>query len=133
MNKPTTKKDIRTFGIGLAVMLAGFASVSSYWHGQLRLLWMYVISGVLLPLALFVPNLLKPIYKGWMKVAHAIGWFNTRLLLALIYYVVFTPIGVLVRLFGKDLLNVKLEPQTESYWIKREHKEMSQTEYEKQF
>ncbi len=134
MNKPATKKDIRTFGIGLAVILAVVASISFYRHGQsLKLWWLYATSGVVLPLALFAPNVLKPVYKVFMKVGHVVGAFNTRLLLALIYYVVFTPIGLLARLFGKDLLDVKLEPQADTYWIKREVKEITQEEYERQF
>jgi hypothetical protein len=133
MDKPATKKEIRTFGIGLAVILAVIASLSSYKHGQLRLLWLYGVSGVLLVLSLAAPDLLKPVYKTWMKVAHAIGWFNTRVLLAVIYYVVFTPISCLSRLFGQDLLDSKWEPQASTYWIEREAKQRVQKDYEKQF
>ncbi len=134
MKENATKKDIRTFGIGLAVILAVVASISFYRHGQsLKLWWLYGISVVVLPLALFAPNVLKPVYKVFMKVGHVVGNFNTKILLALIYYLLFTPIGLLSRLFGNDLLDTKLEPQAESYWIKREVKEITQEEYEKQF
>lgn len=94
---------------------------------------MYGVSGGLLLSALAAPNLLKPVYKVWMKIAHAIGWFNTRVLLTLIYYVIFTPIGLLARAIGKDLLNTKLEPEATTYWIPREKKEVPPEDYERQF
>jgi hypothetical protein len=133
MKKTVTKKDIRTFGIGLAVILAVIGSLLFYKHRQTNYFWLYAVSGVLLVLALAAPNILAPIYKGWAKVANAIGWVNTRLLLALIYYLVFTPIGLLSRLLGKDLLDCKWQSQAKTYWISREGKTITNADYEKQF
>jgi lysylphosphatidylglycerol synthetase-like protein (DUF2156 family) len=133
MNKEITKKEIRTFGIGLAVILAVIGSLLFYKHGHPKYLWLYGVSGILLLMALAAPNLLAPIYRGWSKVAHVIGWFNTRLLLALIYYTMFTPIGLLSKLFRKDLLDCKWEPQATTYWIERETNQQSRQNYERQF
>ena len=67
------------------------------------------------------------------KIAHALGWFNTRLILTVMFYLLFTPIGLVLRLLGKDLLNRKIEPNAETYWIDREEEAFDRKRYEKQF
>jgi hypothetical protein len=62
---------------------------------------------------------MKPIHFWWMKFAFALGWINTRLLLGVFFYFVLTPIGLMMKLFGKDLLDRKFEPNAVSYWKKR--------------
>ena len=63
---------------------------------------------------------MKPIHIGWMTLAFALGWFNTRLLLGIFFYLILTPIGVLMRLFGKDLLDQRIDKRATTYWKKRD-------------
>ena len=77
--------------------------------------------------------LLKPIYKIWMGLAFCLGWVNTRIILLLVYYLVVTPIALMMRLLRKDLLNLKLGKDAESYWLKRELKNSAQESYERIF
>lgn len=72
---------------------------------------------------------LKPLYDIWMKFAAILAWINTRLILIVMFYLVFTPIGFIMRLFGIDQLGLKMEKDRESYWIRNERK----TNYERQF
>lgn len=67
----------------------------------------------------FAYPIMKPVHIGWMKFAFVLGWINTRILLGVFFYLILTPIGLLMRLFGNDLLDEKIEPTATSYWKKR--------------
>ena len=64
-------------------------------------------------------KLLSPLNLFWIKFVTLIGKIIAPIVMALIYFVILTPIGLCIRLFGKDLLNVKFSKKN-SYWIKRE-------------
>ncbi len=76
-------------------------------------------AGAWLAAALALPKALAPLYKGWMAFGHALGWINARIILGLVFFAVVTPIGLIMRLIGKDVLHVKNKPGA-SYWIKRD-------------
>jgi hypothetical protein len=92
-----------------------------------------IVSAVFFVFALTKPELLKPIYIVWMRLAFVLGWINTRLLLAIVFYLVITPVGLLLRLFGKDILDKKIVKNNESYWITKERSIFNSQDYEKQF
>ena len=116
----TEIKQIRTFGIGCAVLFAIFGTISVLRHGWEGFPWQYIVSVAALSVSLLFPILLWPVYKIALLVAHALGWFNTRLFLSIIFYLIFTPIALVFRLFGKDPLARKFENENSSYWIARE-------------
>jgi hypothetical protein len=76
---------------------------------------------------------LKPLYIAWMAFAFILGWINTRLLLGVFFYLMVTPIGLLLRLTGKDLLDKKIDRPAKTYWKKREKKEFEPSRYERLF
>ena len=57
-----------------------------------------------------------PIYLGWMHAVAPIGWTVSHLVLAAIYYLVLTPTGVIMRIFGRDLLKRRLDASARTYW-----------------
>ncbi len=127
------KKQIRTFGLGLAVILSLFALLNFY-KGHLTTASVLSVLGVIsVTLALLCPTLLKPVYIVFMKIAHVLGWVNTRILLGIIFYIIMTPIGVIMKVFGKDLLDRKIEPARKSYWIINEEGTVDKSRYEKQY
>jgi hypothetical protein len=69
-------------------------------------------------LGLVAPQALAPIASRWMRFAHAVSWVNTRILLAVVYYGMVLPIGLVRRLLA-DPLNLRTRP-AESYWVRRE-------------
>lgn len=77
-------------------------------------------------------KLLKAFYKSWMKFAHALGWVNTRIILTVVYLLVFTPVALIFKVIGKDPMERKIE-KGNSYWVKREQKEFRQEDYRRQF
>lgn len=91
------------------------------------------ISAVFFALAFITPLILKPIYIAWMRFAFVLGWINTRLILAVMFYLVFTPAGIILRLLRKDLLDRRIEKGNQSYWKKKETPVINPLQYEKQF
>ncbi len=90
--------------------------------------------GILLILfGLILPNILKPLNKIWMILALIMGWFMSRVILAVLFYFVLTPIGIAAKIFGKKFLNLKIDKEVKSYWEKREKKVTEKTDYERQF
>jgi hypothetical protein len=78
----------------------------------------YVLSGisfVLLPIVAFAPTILRPVFKLWLKIAHAVGWFNTQILLSIVFILIFIPIGLMMRLLGKDPMKRKMQEKG-TYW-----------------
>lgn len=80
--------------------------------------WPWILGAVFATPALLFPAALKPVYRGWMKVGHALGWFNTRLILGILFYLLVLPMGLIMRLFGKDPMARKLDQATTSYRVK---------------
>jgi len=80
----------------------------------------FFVSFVFFVLAFLRPLILKPIYVFWMKMAFLLGWVNTRIILIVLFYTLFTPIGLVMKLFKMDLLDRVIEKKKESYWKKKE-------------
>ena len=80
--------------------------------------WSMIISLLFLMLGIINSKFLTPLKKGWIKLGEILGKVIAPIVMGFIYFFVITPIGILLRLFGKDLLNIKLN-KNKSYWIKR--------------
>jgi len=131
--KEVKKKDLRQFGIVLGFVL-GLVGAIHFLKGHTNVYpWFLGAAGIALLLGVFMPWLLKPVFHGFTRVAHAIGWFNTRVILTLVYYVILTPIGLLMKVFRKDPLDRRVGGDAESYWIKRADLVAVKESLEKQF
>lgn len=113
------KKTLRNFGLLFFVVLIAMAGLS-YWKGRSNWPWFIGGSGLFLILGLFLPFLLKPFYKVWMIFAFLLGWVMTRIIVSLAFFLIFTPVGFVFRVMGKDLLNEKIERNATTYWKKHE-------------
>jgi len=125
--------DYRAFGLWIG---GAFCVISGllYWKGfPTGFKVTAAIGGLLLLAGLLRPVWLKYVYRAWMKFAFAIAWFNTRLILSLMFYLVMTPVAVLLRLFGKRPLVLGRDKQSPSYWIRRQKVPFDSTRYEKHF
>ena len=76
-------------------------------------------SVIFLFLGLINSKLLSPLNKSWIKLGEILGIIIAPIIMALIYFVILTPVSLIVRIFGKDLLNLKFFREKETYWIKR--------------
>jgi hypothetical protein len=131
--KPLTKKDLRKFGLtvgGIFLVLAGI----SWWRGHEIPPMILGGLGVLLFVpGLVAPTTLRPVEKGWMRFAAVLAYVNTRIILTLLYYILFVPVGLLRRTFGNDALNRKLGQGETSDWVKREAQPVDAARYRMQF
>lgn len=77
------------------------------------------ISAIFLTLGVFNSKILTPFNKSWIKLGELLGKIIAPIIMGVIYFFILTPISLLVRLFGKDLLNLK-KNKDQTYWIKRD-------------
>jgi len=82
-------------------------------------LYFIVVSAIFLILGLINSKLLFPLNKSWIKLGEILGMIIAPIVMALVYFFILTPISLIVRLFGKDLLGLRFLKKKESYWIKR--------------
>jgi hypothetical protein len=125
-------KELRRFGIlvgGILLALGAFA----LWRGHA---WGYAPAGVgvvLLAAGLLAPGTLRLVHKAWMSFALLLGTIMSTLLLGLLFYLVITPLGLVMRLFGRDPMNRRLHSSAvATYWVAREAPGEA-VDYEKQF
>ena len=74
---------------------------------------------IFLILGLINSKLLSPLNKSWIKLGEILGIIVAPIVMALVYFVILTPVSLIVRIFGKDLLSLKLLKEKETYWIER--------------
>ncbi len=82
--------------------------------------WFLGIGAAIAALSHIAYGLMKHFHVAWMTFAQILGWFMTRVILSIFYYLVLTPVGLLMRLLGKDLLDMKIDRSAQSYWKKRD-------------
>jgi hypothetical protein len=110
----------RSFGL----VFTAFFSILAFWpllrHGAPVRMWAAAAAGVMLLLALAAPGVLEPANRLWMKLGLLLGRIVNPIILSLMFFLVFTPIALVMRLVGRDLLGLRGKPDTVSYWIPRE-------------
>ena len=112
----------RKFGLvtgGIIVVLFGLLIPWIFSLGYPR--WPWILAGILAAWGLLAPTTLQPVYVGWMKFGHGMNWINTRLILGLLFYGMFLPFGLVMRLFGKDPMQRRLDKSITSYRVKSHH------------
>ena len=114
-NIKSEKSDLRKFGIMVGtifLLIAGFF----FWKEKESFQLLLAIGIVLLIVGIAIPFTFKPVYWIWMVLSMVLGWFMTRVILSLIFYIILSPIGLVARLFGKQFLDLKLDGTNKSYW-----------------
>lgn len=113
-----TTKELREFGLIFGVILVVFFGVLLPWaFAKPFSLWPWWVFALTGSMALIYPLSLKPFYKVWMLFGAVMGWINTRLILGVVFYCVFMPFGLIMKLFGKDLLSRKLDSSLTTYRV----------------
>ena len=82
-------------------------------------LYLILIALIFLVLGLLNSRILSPLNKVWMKLGEMIGRIIAPIVMLIVYFLILTPLSLLVRLFGKDLIEMKFNNNIKSYWIKR--------------
>jgi hypothetical protein len=122
INLQPTDRQLRQFA---AIWLPAFAAVAG---------WLLVVKAGSWPMALAVwasaliaasvgllrPQWMRPVYLGWMFASYPIGWLISHLVLAAAYYLLLTPIGLLMRAFGRDSMTRRFDRNAASYWVEHD-------------
>ena len=110
-----TPAELRKFGLVTAAMLVLFFDVLIPWIWDFAPpVWPLVVASILILMALAYPKSLGPVYTVWMKFANVLGWINTRIILGLIFYTLFMPVGIVVRAVS-DPMRRKQDNESDSY------------------
>ena len=120
----------RRFGLVVGIAFVGLGALS-HWRGHSvapTLFW--VIGGALVTAGLLLPSALGPVYRAWMRFGLALSKVTTPLVMGLIYFGLFMPLGLLRRAFGRDAL---VRPPGASFWISRSALSARRSDLRRQF
>ena len=110
----------RNFGIVFAIVFL----IISFWpllKGEDIRYWSLIISFIFFILALVNSKILTPLNKAWMKFGFLLGKIVSPIVMGIVFFFVVTPTGIIMRILGKNLLNLKKNNQN-TYWIKKDNK-----------
>jgi hypothetical protein len=133
VNRDPTPADLRTFGRLLPIFVALVGAVAVLRTGSTTtatVIW--VVGGGLSLLYAGVAAARRPVFLAWTRATYPIGWAVSRLVMAVVFFLVVTPVGVLVRRFGRDPLERRFDGGATSYWVEREG-EAEPSRYFRQF
>ena len=124
MTAPTTapdKQELRKFGFVFATGLVLIFGLFFPWVLEKPSpSWPWIAAAVFAGLALVLPQILKPIFLSWMKIGHVLGWINTRIILGVVFFIIFAPVALFMRLLGKDPMHRRLDAAATTYRINSE-------------
>jgi hypothetical protein len=110
-----TRAELRNFGLVLGAMFAGFFGLIPLAIHHRTRIWPWTVAAVLWTTALTLPSALRIIHLGWCRLGLWLGWFNTRVILTLVFGLMIAPLGVVLRFFGRDRVGRRFEPHSKSY------------------
>ena len=127
--KEISRKDLRNFGLltgSITSLLFGLFLPWLFEHNYPR--WPWYIAVILIVWALALPQTLKPVYRTWMAIGQVLGWVNTRIILSIMFYILILPVGLIMRLVGKDPMSRKFNSLEESYRVTSEQPDKKHAE-----
>lgn len=109
----------RSFGLVFTTVF-GIIGLIPLWHGQPLLWWSLILASLFLILSLIQPKILHPLNQVWTRFGLLLHKIVSPVVMSVLFFLTVVPIGLLMRLFGKDPLKLRFDPQAKSYWIIRE-------------
>jgi Saxitoxin biosynthesis operon protein SxtJ len=120
-NRNPSPSDLRTFGRLLVPFVALLGALVRLRTGSsAAALAAWAIGGTVAAVYLAVPRARRPIFLGWTALTYPIGWVVSHAVLAVVFYAVITPIGILLRRLSGDPLTRRFEATRPSYWVERD-------------
>jgi Saxitoxin biosynthesis operon protein SxtJ len=116
--KETSAKQLRQFGLLVGGIFGVIGLWPTVWRHQPMRTWALVLAVALIVPGLVAPRILAPVHRIWMKLGEGLAWINTRIILGVVFYVVVTPLGLLMRLVSHDPMRRQLERTGETYRIR---------------
>lgn len=112
------KKELREFGLTVGIALVVLGSIL-FGLKKPACPYLFGVGTALVLFGLIAPGVLSPVRKVWMGLSTAIGWVMTNIILSAAFYLIITPIGIALRLSGRELLDLKIDKSATSYWRHR--------------
>ena len=113
-----TPKALREFGLIMAGMLVLMFGIVLPWLFSFTTpYWPFIAAFVFVVVALLKSTLLAPVNRIWLKLSGVLGWINTRLIMGLMFFFLIVPMGLVLRLLGKDPLSNELLKDAKSYRV----------------
>ena len=112
------KSSEKSFGILFGIVFLLISLWPLFSSNNLRL-WALTISLIFFIITFLKPEILKPLNSIWVKFGEILGKVVAPIVMGIVFFVVLTPISLIVRAFGKDLLGLKITDKKNSYWIRR--------------
>ena len=128
----STKKELREFGLTIGIILVILGSVV-LWRGKEIYPYLLGIGALFIILGFTLSQVLKPLQKIWMSFSIIMGFFVSRIILFILFFAVLTPIGLITRLLGKDILDQGIDRTRQSYWHDRTSEIENKKSYENQY
>jgi hypothetical protein len=115
------KQELRKFGFVFAAGLVLIFGLFFPWILEKPSpSWPWIVAAVFAGSALILPQMLKPVFLLWMKIGHALGWINTRIILGIVFFLLFAPVALLFHLLGKDPMHRQLDANASTYRVNSE-------------
>ncbi len=125
-----TTKEYRNFGLVMAGFISLLFGLLFPWLFAWKLSFIpWIISFTLILWAFISPKTLSILYKPWMKLGNILGFINTRIILGAVFFVIFTPVALLLKVMKKDAMKRELKAdKNKSYWEKSTQQDKQQME-----
>src|SRR5262249_14397449 len=123
-------KQLRSFGLIVGGIFAFIGVWPALWRGQPLRLWSLMLGGALIALALVWPRSLAQVYRLGMALGGFLGWIIPRLILGILFYGIFTPIGLFMRWRGQDPMRRTLAPEVDTYRVVRQPRPASHMQHQ---
>ena len=134
INRHPTAKQLNQFGFIWLGFVAFFGAMAWFKFHQPAVATGLWIAAVVVPvIGWLFPAVMRLVFLGMSYAAWPIGFVVSHVILAVVYYLVLTPIGLLTRLFGYDSMEKDFDPEAESYWIERSADVVDSKRYFRQF
>lgn len=115
------RKGLRNFGITTGIIVAVLFGLFFPWILESRIpTWPWVVCAILAAWGLIAPESLRPVYNGWMKFGLLLSRITTPLILGIVFFLVIMPLGVVMRLFGRDPMARKFDDSAKTYRVPSE-------------
>jgi len=134
VNRNPSRRELNLFGfiwMGFFLLVAGGLWLKL--HAPLVSIALAALAVVVPVLGWTVPSVMRLVYVGLSYVAWPIGFVVSHVLLGAVYYLLVTPIGLIMRAAGYDPMHRRFEPGARSYWIERDEGEQDPRSYFRQF
>ena len=109
--------ELRNFGLLTGLLFVGLFAVLPLLRSRTPGRWPWIAAAVLWLAALFWPRSLRLMYRWWTRLGQGLGWLNTRAILTLIFMILITPFGIVMRVLSRDRMRRGFDPRCESYRI----------------